>query len=551
MFIRKLYILLIALLTAIVASAQDLPKIVKHGNAYQLMVSGKPFLMRAGELGNSNASTVDYYNRIVVPNLLKQNINTALVPVYWDLMEPTEGKYDFSLVDNVIKTSEKNGLKVVFLWFGAWKNSMSCYVPAWVKKDVKRFQRAESKDGVRQEILSPFSSEALKADRAAFCALLTFIKDHDRNQTVIMIQVENEIAMLPSARDYNKAASIAFNSTVPTRFPEYLAKHKDNLTDSLKKYWSGKIIGSWKDLFGGSIYGEEIFTAWSYAVYVEELAKAAKKIYALPMYVNCALNRPGRKPGEYPAGGPLPHLIDVWKAGAPSVEMLSPDIYFGDFKKWTSAYHRADNPFFIPEHQYDATAGAKALYAFGEYHALGFSPFSAETKQAQFMPPVLGETFSGDVQKGTLTELPAAFNLISAAEKYIIEANGTNKMRGVLLDSLNQRDTLVIGGYKIIAKHDYTLGWSPNAKLPNWNTEGSIIINTAPDEFLLIGTGTVLNFMSLKKKMNVGILEIQELSTDGSGKILRYLNGDESHQGRHVRIPDGEWGIQRVRVYEY
>jgi hypothetical protein len=57
--------------------------------------------------------------------------------------------------------------------------------------------------------------------------------------------------------------------------------------------------------------------------------------------------------------------------------------------------------------------------------------------------------------------------------------------------------------------------------------------------------------MSLKKKMNVGILEIQELSTDGSGKILRYLNGDESHQGRHVRIPDGEWGIQRVKVYEY
>ncbi|MBO7568618.1 MAG: beta-galactosidase, partial [Bacteroidales bacterium] len=170
MYIRKLYILLVALLMTIAATAQDLPKIVKHGNAYQLMVGGKPFLMRAGELGNSNASTVDYYNRIVVPNLLKQNINTALVPVYWDLMEPTEGKYDFSLVDNVIKTSEKNGLKVVFLWFGAWKNSMSCYVPAWVKKDVKRFQRAESKDGVRQEILSPFSSEALKADRAAFCA---------------------------------------------------------------------------------------------------------------------------------------------------------------------------------------------------------------------------------------------------------------------------------------------------------------------------------------------------------------------------------------------
>lgn len=551
MFIRKLYILLIALLTATVASAQDLPKIVMHGNAYQLIVGGKPFLMRAGELGNSNASTADYYNRIVVPNLLKQNINTALVPVYWDLMEPTEGKYDFSLVDDVIKTSAQNGLKVVFLWFGAWKNSMSCYAPAWVKKDVKRFQRAESKDGVRQEILSPFSSETLKADRAAFCKLLEHIKAVDNNQTVIMIQVENEIAMLPSARDYSKAANVAYNSTVPTRLTDYLAQHKNELTDSLKKYWSGKIIGDWKDLFGGSIYGEEIFTAWSYAVYVQELAKAGKKIYNIPMYVNCALNRPGRKPGEYPSGGPLPHLLDVWKAGAPLIDMLSPDIYFGDFKRWTSAYYRADNPFFIPEHQYDATAGAKALYAFGEYHALGFSPFSAETKQAQFMPPVLGETFNGDTQKGTLTELPAAYNLIAVCEDYINKFNGTAQMRGVLLDSINQRDTLIIGGYKIIAKHDYTLGWSPNAKLPGWNTEGAIIINTNPDEFLLIGTGTVLNFNSLKKNTNVGILEIQELSAADGKTVLRYLNGDESHQGRHVRIPDGEWGIQKFKLYEY
>ncbi|MBR2105578.1 MAG: DUF5597 domain-containing protein [Bacteroidales bacterium] len=548
---RKLYILLIVLLATIVANAQNPPKIVKHGNAYQLIVDGKPFLMRAGELGNSNASTVAYFRDNMVGNLLKQKMNTALVPVYWDLIEPTEGKFDFSLVDSIIRISRQNDLKLVLLWFGAWKNSMSCYVPAWVKKDVKRFPRAESKDGVRQEILSPFAAENLKADRNAFCALMTFLKEHDHHQTVLMVQVENEIAMLPSARDYSKPANIAYNSTVPTRLTEYLAQHKDQLSDTLKKYWTGKVIGDWKEIFGGSIYGEEIFTAWGYAVYVHELAKAGKKIYNIPMYVNCALNRPGRKPGEYPAGGPLPHLLDVWKAGAPLIEMLSPDIYFGDFKKWTSAYYRPDNPFFIPEHQYDATAGVKALYAFGEYHALGFSPFSAETKQAQFMPPVLGETFSGDAQKGTLTELPAAYNLIAVTEDYIKQFNGYKSMRGVMLDSLNQCDTVIINGYKIIAKHDYTLGWSPDAKKPNWRLEGAIIINIAQGEFLLIGTGTVLNFKSLKKNTNVGILEIKEISTADGKTVLRYLNGDESHQGRHVRIPDGEWGIQRFKLYEY
>ena len=545
-----IFISVFSVFSVVNANAQDAPKIVKHGNAYQLIVNGKPFLMRAGELGNSNASTAEYYRQNVVPNLLKQNINTALVPVYWDLIEPQEGKFDFRLVDSIIRISRQNDLKIVFLWFGAWKNSMSCYVPAWVKKDVKRFPRAESKDGIRQELLSPYAAENLKADKTAFCKLLEYIKSHDQDQTVIMIQVENEIAMLPSARDYSKAATVAYKTTVPTRLTEYLANHKDRLTDSLKKYWNGKVIGDWTELFGGSIYGEEIFTAWGYAVYVEELAKAGKKIYKLPMYINCALNRPGRKPGEYPSGGSLPHLIDVWKAGAPSVEMLSPDIYFGDFKRWTSAYHRADNPFFIPEHQYDATAGAKALYAFGEYHGLGFSPFSAETKQAQFMPPVLGVTVDETVPKGTLTEVPAAYNLIKCAESYIVEANGTARMRGVLLDSLNQRDTIEIAGYQIVAKHDYTLGWSPNARRPNWNTEGAIIINTAPDEFLLIGSGVVLNFLP-DKKQNVGILEIQELATDGTLRTLRYLNGDESHQGRHVRIPDGEWGIQRFGLYRY
>jgi len=57
--------------------------------------------------------------------------------------------------------------------------------------------------------------------------------------------------------------------------------------------------------------------AWHYARYADALAVAGKAAYSPPMYVNAALNRMGKAPGEYPSGGPLPHLLDVWKAGAP------------------------------------------------------------------------------------------------------------------------------------------------------------------------------------------------------------------------------------------
>lgn len=554
MRVTRVFVLLIFALTISVVNAQ-LPEIVRNGNAYQLTVNGKPFLMRAGELGNSAASTAEWLRTKVWKQLQEANINTALVPIYWDLLEPEENKFDFTLVDSVITGARKHNMKVVFLWFGAWKNSMSCYAPSWVKRNTQRFPRTEDKNGRKQEILSPYSSENLKADKKAFTTLMSHIKSYDKSQTVIMIQVENEIAMLPDARDYSKTATQVWKSTVPTTLTEYLRQHCNTLTPHVKQYWSGKVSGTWSELFGDDEYSEEIFTAWSFAVYANEIAKAGRSVYKLPMYVNCALNRPNRKPGEYPAGGPLPHLIDIWKAAAPDIQMLSPDIYFGDFKKWTESYHRDDNPFFIPEHQYDATAGAKALYTFGEYHGLGFSPFAVETKQANFTPPVLGVTIDVEAEKqkhAKSVTIPSAYNIVRCIEEEIVAANGTNRMRAVLLDSLHQADTLAIGGYQIIARHDNLLGWTPQSKQSGWSTNSVIIICTDKDQFLVAGTGVVLTFKTMTPdKTSAGILRIEDIATDGSGRVLRILNGDENHQGRHVRITDGEWCIQRFSLYEY
>ncbi|HKC85807.1 MAG TPA: glycoside hydrolase family 42, partial [Blastocatellia bacterium] len=152
-----------------VAQPSSLPHLRKQGVATQLVVDGKPFLVLGGELGNSSSSSLEYM-RPIWPKLVALNLNTVLVPVYWELIEPVEGKFDFTLVHGLIQEARKNGLRLVPLWFASWKNSMSCYAPAWVKTNQQRFPRADDKAGDGMEILSQFSQENLDADARAFAA---------------------------------------------------------------------------------------------------------------------------------------------------------------------------------------------------------------------------------------------------------------------------------------------------------------------------------------------------------------------------------------------
>ena len=167
-----------------------------HGDAVQLVVEGKPFLVLGGELGNSSAACSQDIE-VNFAKLHRMGLNTVLVPAYWDLLEPVEGKFDFTLTDKVLEEARKHDLKVVFLWFGAWKNSMSCYAPLWFKQDYKKYPRACTREGKPIEIASAFSENVFKADSKAFRTWLDHIAEADKDHgTVIMIQIENEIGML-------------------------------------------------------------------------------------------------------------------------------------------------------------------------------------------------------------------------------------------------------------------------------------------------------------------------------------------------------------------
>ena len=259
-----------------------------YGDAVQLMVDGNPFIVLGGELGNSSASCAEDIESHF-SKLHEMGLNTVLVPAYWDLLEPVEGQFDFSLTDKVLEEARKNDLKVVFLWFGAWKNSMSCYAPLWFKSDSRRFPRARTADGKPLEIASAFSEEVFKADNKAFRAWLSHIAEADKaHGTVIMVQIENEIGMLEDARDHSVTADRHFNAKVPRQLTEYLSAHKDILHPYMLEKWSSagcRMEGTWTELFGEDIYTDEIFMAWFYASYVERMAKSAREIYDIPLFV--------------------------------------------------------------------------------------------------------------------------------------------------------------------------------------------------------------------------------------------------------------------------
>jgi hypothetical protein len=518
------------------------PQLSTQGHARRIIVGGEPMLILGGELGNSSASSLSYM-RPYWEKFRAMHLNTLLIPVYWDLMEPEEGHFDFALLDSMLGRCRRNGLRAILLWFGSWKNSMSCYVPGWIKTNTSRWPRAQDQHGKSLEILSAFDQNNLDTDCRAFAGLMRHLKLSDRSQTVIMVQVENEIGMLTEARERTAKADRAFEDEVPQELMKYLRAKKDSLVPELREYWSKSGFanrGNWEAVFGKGLATDELFQAWHYAKYANAVAEAGKKEYRLPMYVNAALNYRNVEPGQYPSAGPLPHLMDIWQAAAPAIDILSPDFYNPFFKQYCELYSRRNNPLLIPEIRLEPSDAAKVFYAIGHFQALGFSPFSIESVDDPKTEPI-GKSYS----------------LLASMAPEILQYQGTGRMEGVLLDSPVRKQDIALGHYVLSVAHDYTLGWSPEATKPHWPSAGALIICEGPNEYLIAGTGVVFTFTvngstDGQAGMQAGILQAEEGQfISGKWQAGRRMNGDQDHQGRHIRIPVGEWSIQRVRLYQY
>lgn len=536
----------------------QLPYLERTGNVTRLMADGKPILMIAGEFHNSTSSSIAHMENIGIWSTIKKgNYNTIIASASWELVEPAEGKFNFEQIDYLISKAHENDLKIVLIWFASWKNGISSYAPGWVKRDQKKFPLVQLSDGTKLNVLSPVGNDnAMKADAAAFSALMRHIKDTDTSHTIIMVQVENEVGVISSPRDFSPAARKAWGGDIPKELADYLVAHRGSLFPELEKVWSANgylTKGSWEEVFGLShantenwqeypYYTEEIFMAWHYAKYIGYIASEGKKVLNLPMYCNAWLKSSSSKyPGKYPSGGPLPAVADIWRAAGPAIDFLAPDIYIDEYDWVLKQFSLNGNPIFIPECTFDI---AKELYAIGEFDALGFGPFGLDLKSRMI-------SFHNPDSAAVLN-LYKGNGILRSMDQLILKNYGSEKMRGLFVDEKISQQSVALGDYVIKAslmrsQPQQSADQSGTGNRPG-KTGGALIIRTGEEEFYIVGKDVMISF-DLKEK-NSGLHAVTEYVdegtfVDGNWVAGRRLNGDE---GYVVRF--GEVNAQRVVLFK-
>ena len=520
-------------------SSSNIPYLEKHGTATQLIVDGKPYLVLGAELNNSSASSMEYM-RPLWPKIAATNLNTVLATVSWELMEPEEGRFDFSLVDGLIQDARRYHLRLIVIWFGSWKNGKSTYQPVWVKTNQQRFPIIQDEKGKGLPTLTTLSDANRDADARAFAALMRHIREVDGDaRTVLMIQVENEVGVVGPSRDHSPVANQGFAGPVPKEFLDYLQKHKDTLIPELRKRWEAagfKTSGSWEEVFGAGIETDELFMAWNYGRYVGYVAAAGKAEYPLPMFVNTWLRQNDKdRPGSYPSGGPLPHVMDAWRAGGPAIDILAPDVHVPNFTDWCTWYTQSGNPLFIPESRGDARGVAHAMSAVAKYDAIGYSPFGID----RLVSP------DGELGKG--------YQVLSQVAPLILERQGLGKMTAVLVDKDAPRSKVRLGDYMIEARYALR-SQDPNAPVaPPVDRVAGVFIQLGPDDFAIVGRSISVYFeMATDATQSVGLATVEEGQyVDGRWVPGRRLNGDETPDWRGLWFPGDRYTIQKVKLYRY
>ena len=541
----------------------DPPHLERRGEATQLIVHGKPFLALAGELAGSSATSARYMEPFW-PEFRKAGLNTLLATVYWEQLEPEEGKFDFTRVDDLIREARKNDMHLVFLWFASWKNGMTSHIPLWMKENQQKYALAETKEGKSVSILSTFCEANRDADARAFAALLGHIREVDaREQTVLMIQIENEMGLHGNTRDHSAAAEAAFNGPVPAQLTDYLTKNRANLIPEFREAWEkagARTSGTWEQVFGKGDYTDELFMAWHYASYIEKVAAAGKEAYPIPYFVNAWLVQPeDRHPGTYPSGGPQAQNHDVWRCAAPHVDILSPDMYLADFPGILRRYMRGGNPGFIPESRDGLKGASNAAFLFGEMRGIGYSPMGVERM----------------LERESFVPLKEFYQTVERMMDKVTDHQAAGTIRAVWLNGDDPAASYKAGDYipiitdETIRMGDYDIKVTLNTATrfntaPNY-AGYAMVMQDSPNEFTVVGANVSVAFKPADGKGFTGLGRVEErVWQDGAWETSRWLNGDdvqlrydilqsidEGFSSQGLRFNGTSPQVIKVRLYHY
>jgi len=463
--------------------------------------------------------------------------NTLEIPIYWEQIEPQPGKYDFTLVDTLLKQGREHKVHLVLLWFGTWKNGSSHYMPEWMKREPEKYPVITGRNGRPVDSPSPHIQAAMELDAKVFAAVMGHLKEADPQHTVLMVQVENEPGSWGSVRDCSPAAQKLFEGPVPA---EML---KPELLKTLNKPVVAK--GTWQEVFGDD--ADEYFHAYSIAHYIGQVAAAGKAVNPLPLYVNAALRDPisNPRPNTYESGGATDNVIPIWKVAAPAVDLLAPDIYLSGSERYLKVlelYNRPDNTLFVPETSSSAET-AKYIYTVLARGGIGFSPFGIDNN---------GNITPGDVEKSArLTAIAQEYAVFGPMMREMAKWGFEGKIKAVVEREDHAAQTIDLGAWEAVVTFNAS-GGRGGARGPATATgaQGAggrgpvaggvpatgklLLAQQGENEFIVVGTQCRLTFRPLGANASKAwqYLKVEEGQYEnGNFKVLRIRNGDETDGG--------------------